>query len=198
MLDLEKGFVILEKYKIPLILALIGILLIGLGFYLPKFNKDKPPIVVDNSQAEKKASLKIDIEGAIKNPGVYTLAEGSRVLDAIYASGGFTDQTDSDWLTKNINLASVVKDGDKIYINAIGEEPTALSSSPSKALGATTGKININSASASELDTLPGIGEKTAAKIIAARPYKSIDELLSKKIIGSSTFNKLKDLVSAQ
>lgn len=192
---IEKVFALVDRYKITLILALLGTLLIGLGFLLPNLNKEKKPIVVEGAQEEKATSLKVDIEGAIKNPGVYTLNDGDRILDVVYAAGGFTEATDSDWLTKSINLAELVKDGDKVYIKAIGEEVSVNSAS---VLSEKTGKININSASASELDTLPSIGEKTAAKIIAARPYKSVEELLNKKIVGNSTYNKIKDLVSVQ
>lgn len=191
---IEKALSLVDRYKITLILALLGTLLIGLGFLLPNLNQERKPIVVEGAQ-EKTTSLKVDIEGAIKNPGVYTLNDGDRILDVVYAAGGFTETTDSDWLTKNINLAALLKDGDKVYIKAIGEEVSVNSAG---VLSEKIGKINLNSASASELDTLPSIGEKTAAKIIAARPYKSVEELLSKKVVGSSTYNKIKDLVSVQ
>ncbi len=191
----EKAFTLVDRYKIALVLGLVGTLLIGLGFLLPNLNKEKKPIIIEGAQDQKSTNLKVDIEGAIKNPGVYSLKEGDRIQDAVSAAGGFSETADSAWLTKNINLASAVKDGDKIYINAIGEEAAV---DTTNVLSQKSGKININSASASELDTLPGVGEKTVAKIIAARPYKSIDELLSKKIVGNATYNKIKDLVSVQ
>lgn len=192
----EKIIELVEQYKLTLILGLVGTLLIGLGFLLPNLNKEKKPIVIaPTDTSTTSGSLKVDIEGAIKNPGVYSLAAGARILDVVYAAGGFTESADSNWLTKNINLAAVVKDGDKIYLNAIGEETA---SGENSVLSEKTGKININSASASELDTLPGIGEKTAAKIIDNRPYKSVDDLLGKKVVGSATFDKIKDLVSVQ
>ncbi len=191
----EKIFEILDKFKLPLILALLGSLLIGLGFLLPNLKNEKKPIVIENpNQSSKAESIKVDIEGAIKNPGVYSLNLGARIQDVISAAGGFTDQTDSDWLTKNINLAAVVADGEKIYINAIGEA----AADPEVKSAQTQGKININTASSSQLDTLPGVGEKTSAKIIDNRPYKSVNDLLSKKVVGNSTFNKIKDLVSVQ
>lgn len=196
MENTEKIFGILDKFKLPLILALLGSLLIGLGFLLPNLKNEKKPIVIENSnQSPKTESIKVDIEGAIKNPGVYSFNLGARIQDVISAAGGFTDQTDSTWLTKNINLAALVADGEKIYINAIGEEAAA---DPEVKSAQTQGKININTASSSQLDTLPGVGEKTSAKIIDNRPYKSVNDLLSKKVVGNSTFNKIKDLVSVQ
>jgi competence protein ComEA len=197
MQALDKVLEIIEQYKITLVLGLVGTLLIGLGFLLPNFKNEKKPIVVQKStESSKVAGIKIDIEGAIKNPGVYSLAQGERVLDAIYAAGGFTDQTDSDWLTKNVNLARIVEDGEKVYINALGEISDSLPQV--KTAQTQSGKININKASSSELDTLPGIGEKTAAKIIDNRPYKSANDLVAKKVVGTATFNKIKDLVSVQ
>ncbi len=195
MLEFEKLIELVEKYKITLVLGLLGILLIGLGFWLPTFNSEKKPIVIENSKPEVNA-LKVDIEGAVKNPGVYSLGDGARILDVIYLAGGFTDQTDADWLAKSINLAETVKDGDKIYINAKGDQTVNNSTqTQNQTLGTQSGKININSASNSQLDTLPGIGEKTIVKIVAARPYKSVEELLDKKIVGTATYNKIKDLV---
>ncbi len=195
MAILEKLLVIIEQYKITIVLGLVGTLLIGLGFLLPNLKNEKKPIVIENSnQNSKEESIKVDIEGAIKNPGVYSLNLGARILDVIYAAGGFTETTDSDWLTKNINLAALVEDGEKIYINALGEE----TANPEVKSVQTQGKININTASSSQLDNLPGIGEKTSAKIIDNRPYKSVNDLLSRKVVGNSTFNKIKDLVSVQ
>lgn len=192
---LEKAFGLLNRYKIAAVLGLAGLLLVGLGFLLPNLKSEKKPIVIENSKAEAVVGLKVDIEGAVKTPGVYTLNEGSRIADAISTAGGFTEKTDSVWLTKNINLASLIKDGDKIYINSIGE---GVAAGGTQTLGTTTKKININNATATELDTLPGIGQVTANKIIAQRPYKDVSDLLTKKVVGQSTYNKIKDLVSAQ
>lgn len=190
---IEKSLELVNKYKITLILGLVGTLLIGLGLLIPNLNTEKKPIVIENSKQNNSQNIKVDVEGAVKNPGVYSLSFGARVLDAIYASGGFTEKTDSNWLTKNINLAAVVKDGEKIYINSIGED---ISISESKSQGRATGRISLNKASMQQLDTLPGVGEVTAKKIIAGRPYVSIEELLNKKVVGNATFNKIKDLVS--
>ena len=192
---MEKIIELIDRYKITLILGLLGTLLIGLGFLLPNFKSEKKPIVIENSnKSSKEAQIKVDIEGAIKNPGVYSLDLGARILDVIYAAGGFTEATDSSWLTKNINLAAVVSDGEKIYINSIGEQ----AENPEVKSSQTQGNININTASSAQLDTLPGVGEKTASKIIDNRPYKTVNDLLSKKVVGNSTFNKIKDLVSVQ
>ena len=196
---LSKLFDIADKFKIPLLLALVGILLIGAGLLLPKLSREKKQdIVVENassnsSTSEKQSTnLKVDIAGAVLTPGVYELSSEKRLEDAIKLAGGFSTTADAEWVAKNINLASKLVDGQKIYIQAKGETQVS-----GTALGAkTSDKINVNFASAKELDTLPGIGEVTAAKIIAARPYNSVEELLTKKAVGKATFEKIKDLVS--
>lgn len=193
---LAKIFEIADKFKIPLVLALAGLLLIGLGLLLPKLNQEKKEIVVETAGSEKSVKestkLKVDVAGAVLQPGVYEIGFEGRLEDAIKLAGGFSETADAGWIAKNINLASKLVDGQKIYIQAQGE--TGLSGS---SLGAkTSDKVNVNFASVKELDTLPGVGEVTAAKIIAARPYNSVGELLSKKAVGKATYEKIKDLVS--
>lgn len=193
----EKLLSIIDKFKIPLLLALLGSLLIGLGLLIPKLNPGKEEITVKSEEqvavSNKTPQIKLDIAGAVTKPGVYDLAAGSRLEDAIKAAGGFSPQADTVWIAKNLNLASKVTDGQKIYIQLKGE----ISYSGSSLGSSTTGeKVNINFASAKELDTLPGVGQVTAEKIIAARPYSSTQELLSRKVVGKSTYEKIKDLVS--
>ncbi len=192
----SKFFEVADKFKIPLILAFAGLLLIGLGLLLPKLNQGKKDIVVETANSEtsikESTKLKVDIAGAVPQPGVYEISSEARLEDAIKLAGGFSEIADSVWIAKNINLASKLVDGQKIYIQAKGESEVG-----GLSLGAkTSDKINVNFASAKELDTLPGIGEVTAAKIIAARPYNSVGELLTKKAVGKATFEKIKDLVS--
>ena len=117
--------------------------------------------------------------------------------DAIKKAGGFAQDADREYIAKNINLASVVKDGQKIYIPKVGETVSdsngnALSSNSKSTL------VNINTATESELDSLPGIGPVRAGKIIANRPYASINDLLTKKVLGEATFEKIKDQISVQ
>lgn len=195
---LAKIFPLVDRFKIPLILALVGLFLIGLGLLWPKLNPEKKDIEVKANQADEstaakgQSELKVDVAGAVVEPGVYTLKADSRLEDAIASAGGFSSEADAAWVSKNINLASKVSDGQKIYIQAIGEVSVSGSS-----LGTTnTDKININFASTKELDTLPGVGVVTAEKIIALRPYATVEELLSKKAVGKATYEKLKDLVS--
>ncbi|HSX58209.1 MAG TPA: ComEA family DNA-binding protein [Candidatus Saccharimonadales bacterium] len=197
---MEKIIELTDKYKIPLIIALAGILLIGLSLILPKLNNSKKDLVLEKSAATTTSTeksfgkkLKVDVSGEVQKPGVYELSEGERVQDAILLAGGFTTSADSAWISKELNLASKVIDGQKIYVQKSGEVAAISSQGTSNS---STSIVNINFATETQLDTLPGIGAVTAGKIISGRPYKSIDELLSKKIVGKATFEKIKGMVS--
>ena len=149
---------------IALILALLGFILIGAGFAASKLSlfSRKEPIVISQ---ETSAKIRVDIQGAVNKPGLIILKDSSRVSDLINAAGGLAENADKSWVAKNINLAQVLTDGAKIYIPTILElEKT--SSSNLQVLG-NTDLININNASESELDSLPGIGKVTAQKIIS-------------------------------
>jgi competence protein ComEA len=131
------------------------------------------------------------VNGAINSPGVYELVPGARVIDVIETAGGFRAEVDPVSIAADIDLAAQVVDMQTIYIPFL--EQSTISESP--ATSTTEGKININQASSSELMELPGVGESTAAKIIAARPFTSIEGLLDVPGIGEAKYAKLKDLV---
>ena len=142
----------------------------------------------------------VDISGAVKNPGVYSLPAGSRFGEALEAAGGVQpDKVDSEYLSKQINLASEVRDGQKIYIPFQGDN---LATIPASGIGSEpasvylTNLISVNTASSSQLDSLPGVGPATSAKIIAARPYGSLEELVSKKAVSQSVYEKIKTLIT--
>ncbi len=146
------------------------------------------------------AELVVDVQGAVARPGVLHLPRGSRVGDAITAAGGFGPRVAADRVGRELNMAAVVHDGDQIVVPSRDERGSAGGPSPTSAAGsgAGHGPVDLNRATASELDALPGIGPVTANKIIAARdekPFASVDELRSRKILGPATFDKIKDLV---
>jgi competence protein ComEA len=144
----------------------------------------------------------VDVQGAVVRPGVQRLATGSRVADAIAAAGGYGPRVDALRVAAELNLAAPVKDGDRIVIPARDDpRPSAANGASDGGGSSGGGLIDLNSATASELDTLPGIGPKTAQKIIDARaekPFASVDELRERKIVGAATFDKLHDLVTVR
>jgi len=122
------------------------------------------------------------IEGQVLKPGKYELQEGMRIIDLLELAGNYTPEADVNYLNANLNLNEVITTNQKIFIPKKQDTNKTL--------------ININTASKQELDTLPGIGESTANKIIAGRPFKSIDELKDTQGVGESKFNQIKDFIT--
>ena len=203
-------FLSLRPYLLPIGIACIGIVLLGYGliaYITPHSSSSDISFETRGSEASSvKTSdpvLMVDVEGGVVKPGVYRIGENGRIQDAILAAGGFSTDADKDKTQHSINLAAKVSDGMKIYVPRIGEQAirestdtTSTTGSEGVAGDSTTGLININSASVSELDSLPGVGLVTADKIIANRPYGSLDELVSKKAVGKSVFEKIKERIA--
>ena len=143
----------------------------------------------------------VDVQGAVVQPGVIHLPVGSRVGDAIAAAGGYGPRVAAERVGRELNLASLIRDGDKIVVPSRDDDPAATAGGGgggSAGASPGSGPIDLNRATASELDALPGIGPVTANKIIAAReeqPFATVDDLRSRKIVGAATFDKIKDLL---
>ncbi len=205
----------LKKNWLPLSLGLLGLIFLGYGLIALIGSSDSAEDVVfeaqdasvlstESSSATSLRELVVDVEGAVLKPGVHFVSSDSRVQDALIAAGGLSSDADRDWVTKNLNLAVKVTDGTKIYIPRTGEDVrgvTPLRSSASWGQASSTGSIadsqvNINTASEQGLDSLPGVGPVTAKKIINGRPYSSVDELLSRKIVSSKVFEEIKEKIT--
>ena len=151
--------------------------------------------------------LFVDVGGAVQRPGVYRLANGSRVVDAIEAAGGFAPSVDTAAAARDLNLAAALRDGDRVRVpvrggaggsSVGGESGDAMGTDGP---GSGDGLVDLNTASSSELEALPAIGPATAAKIIAARdevPFQSVEELRSRKILGEAALEKVRDLVTVR
>lgn len=138
----------------------------------------------------------VHVSGAVRTPGVVTLAEAARVADALDAAGGAMPDAVLDLL----NLARVVDDGERIHVPRVGEDPPPLPDAPSRGV-LPDGRIDLNAASAEELETLPGVGPARAQAIIAereARPFRVPGDLRRVPGIGEATFQRLAPLVAVR
>lgn len=158
--------------------------------------------IIFESNSVKSASteaitIAVDIEGAVVKPGLYKLPQGSRIQDSLISAGGLSASADRNYVSKNLNLATKLTDGAKIYIPFLGEAVSNNGVLNSANIQSTGGLININNASQAQLESLQGIAQARARDIIAGRPYSSVDELLSKKIVGAKVFDQIKDKISA-
>lgn len=144
------------------------------------------------------APIVIHVDGQVLKPGVYSIAQSARVKDAIEAAGGITSNAD----TTNINFASKIMDGEKIYIPALGEEliTDLPGDTRSSSITITAQLVNLNTATQSELEALPGIGPTKAAQILAYREeygqFSSIEEIKNVPGIADKTFESLSNLIT--
>lgn len=173
-------------------------------FFAGGSEDDSDAIIVDDSgqetvsqevQPEALSDIYVDVGGAVNMPGVVSLPAGSRVFEAISAVGGVSRDGD----TSTLNLASILSDGDKIYISRIGEITDTSQSqgsfSSSTKSNAKPDKINLNRATSEQLQLLNGVGPAMAERIIeyrnSAGMFKTTKELMNVSGIGEKTFTKL-------
>lgn len=205
------GGVVLDFFtKKESIIIIASMFLIGVLLFIKTFGMDKEPrlegvdtvfsespvedssIVPPKVEAESSVIM-IHISGEVYHPGIYELIVGDRVVDAVNMAGGLTKQADVD----KINLAKKISDEDKIYIPGIGEEVAF--SAGMETNTQESGKININTASETDLQSLPGIGEVIAGRIVEYRNttrFKSIEDILDVSGIGEAKFKSIKDFIS--
>jgi len=152
--------------------------------------KSKEPTVKLQRSTFANTAIVVDIEGAVEKPGVYELPNRSRLLTALKKAGGLSVGADRYLIAKNFNLAKKLSDEEKIYLPFLEERDQNI-------LGVYHSTLtNINTASISQLELLPGIGPARAQKIIDNRPYQQLEELITKKILGEGTYAKLVKLIS--
>jgi competence protein ComEA len=152
-------------------------------------------VVVEDTPAPTRSAeppIVVDVAGAVAHPGVYRLAAGSRIVDALTAPGGATDDADP----ATLNKAAPVRDGQRIYVPRPGETVPAGSAGSDAQL-----KIDVNHATAAELEALPGIGPTTAARIVRSRggrPFARIEELQTRGLVTARVFADIKDMVTTR
>lgn len=211
-------FKFLNKDKLPYLIIVFLLLIIGYQYYdndskddSKEFLKINTAGIIDNKEksldentneleiekaTEESEEIMVHISGAVNSPGILRLDSSKRVVDALDLAGGARDDADLD----RVNLAARLHDEEKIYIPKVGEvqeNMTTLVSSPSSSGPAS--KININSADLNELTKIPGVGEKTAQKILdyrANNSFSSIEDIKNVPGIGDKKFESMKDYIS--
>lgn len=182
---------LLDKLALPTGIVLLVGLLVGAYFL------NRAPAATKTDANEQ---IVVDIAGAVNSSGVYQFNKGAMVEDAITQAGGLTAEADNELIALTINRAALLQNNGKVYIPIKGGLDSAALSSISAASGAVTGLVNINSASAAALDTLPGIGPVYAQRIIDYRTkhggFKRKEDLMKVEGLGQSKFDKLKNKIT--
>ena len=186
-------------------LAAVGAVLLVVGLAWLAFRPTPPPVEVVLPRAEPAATatgdegnsteVTVHAAGAVTTPGVYRLPAGSRVSDLLSAAGGATADADLDQL----NLAAPLADGERILVPRRGESVSGGAAGAEATEGGATMKVDLNTATAEELDKLPGIGPATAEAIIRHREthgrFRSVTDLLEVRGIGEAKLAQLRPLV---
>lgn len=194
-----------KKIYGSLFILCIFVIFLIVGYKVSNINKPvnnqdifEEDVIQDKDEGE---NIVVYVNGEIKNPGVYTLKENSRVENVIKAAGGFTEKADKE----KINLAKKLKDEDYILIDkkVDASSNNSISNEEIKSKGEGSSKksqkVNLNTAAKEELKTIPGVGDVTAQRIIDYREengsFSSIEELKNVERIGDKTFEKIKEYV---
>jgi competence protein ComEA len=184
----------LDRYRTPLLSVLAGAAILGLIFFIIRHREGSPPLELQVGDATSANSeIMVHVAGAVATPGVYALHEGDRVVDAVEAAGG--PSADADLVA--INLARRIHDEDQVVVPKVGGQPTVSQVAGASADGAL---IDINTASAAVLDSLPGIGEAYSKRIVDSRVadglFQSTEDLVTRKLIPRATYEKIKLLIT--
>jgi competence protein ComEA len=141
--------------------------------------------------------LVVEIVGAVVDPGVYRLPAGSRIGDLVAAAGGYGARVDTTRADRDLNQAALLHDGDQVRVPSRDDPEVASGGSGEPAsTGVGDGLVDLNLATAAELDALPGIGPVTIEKIFAAReeaPFASVDDLRNRGLLGEKTFERIRE-----
>jgi competence protein ComEA len=153
------------------------------------------------------ATIFVDVEGAVAEPGIRELPAGSRVADAIAAAGGYASDADLEAAAAGINLAQPLSDGEQVRVPRIGETPPgpvasapAVAGSGDSGGGIPTGLVDLNTATPEQLEALPGIGAVTVQKIVAARqeqPFASLQDAVDRGVIHRGQLEDIQGVATA-
>lgn len=194
--------------KLSSFLILAGVFVCLMGFFillnLNNLQDRGIEIISDeswDSDPNRQKKIFVEVSGEVVKPGVYQMSANARVFEVLEKAGGLTEDADRSFVDKTVNKAAKLVDGQKIFIpRAVGNQSSVLSArdlnSAEVNQNVSSHLININTDSFQKLDSLPGIGQTYAQRIIDHRPYSSIEDLKNKKVIPNSLFEKIKDKIT--
>ena len=186
-----------ERYGGYISLILLFLILLGGVLFYLRWPRPSPIEIIEPTPAPASTpgEIGVYVVGAVMKPRVYFLPQGSRVADALEVAGGPTEEAD----LVRVNLAKRVYDEEQIYVPRLGEENPPLPPPSTSSGGQAGGKININTATAAELEALPGIGPVLAQRIVDYRkangPFAAIEDIKNVSGIGEGIFEEIKELV---
>ena len=181
------------------VIALVAAVAAVYAIFQALDERSAPPIIIEDAAAN--LPLVVEVRGAVEAPGVFALSPGARLQDAIAAAGGLSEEAD----LSTVNLARRLRDGELVVILALpapGSTPVLPANGVDHATAAEDprARINVNTATAEELEALPSIGEVIAARIIGYReqngPFRSVDDLIHVQGISDETIDEFRDLVT--
>ncbi|MGC5169995.1 ComEA family DNA-binding protein [Micromonospora sp. DT81.3] len=169
---------------------------VGIGIMRGSAAPTESVVLDEDRGADEAAELYVHVFGAVSDPGLYVLREGARVVDAVAAAGGMLEGADE----AAVNLARQVGDGEQLYVPTEGESAALGSAVSGAGPDAGDGRINLNTATEAELDTLPRIGPAMARRILEWRDangrFTSLEDLLAVPGIGDKMLESLRTLVT--
>jgi competence protein ComEA len=174
------------------LILLLGRFVLGAGTTTPAAPLPPPPAAAAGVSGLPSSRVVVDVVGAVRRPGLYRLAQGSRIADAVARAGGATTKAD----LAQVNLAAQLADGEQVVVPRRGTPGTAAGGT---APGDPAGPVQLSTATLEQLDTLPGVGPATAQKILDYREkhgaFSSVDELDAVPGIGPKRLEQLRELV---
>jgi competence protein ComEA len=183
-----------QKVSKQLLIALAGVVAV-VSLVLVAVNRPEPPTGEFSVSADETVNevtqqfLYVHVVGEVESPGMYQLPIGARLVDAVFAAGGLTEDADN----ASVNLARELTDGEQIIVFSVSQEGDAVGTTAS-------GLVSLNRAGDKELEDLPGIGPALAGRIVAWREanggFKSVEDLLKVSGIGESLLSGVIDLVT--
>jgi competence protein ComEA len=192
---LQRRRLLLAAVGSLVLIMLLGRFVLGAGTTTPAAPLPPPPAAGAGVTGLPSSRVVVDVVGAVRRPGLYRLAQGSRIADAVARAGGATRKAD----LAQVNLAAPLADGEQVVVPRRGGAPGAPSSGGAAAPGAPAAPVQLSTATLEQLDTLPGVGPVTAQKILDYREkhgaFSSVDALDAVPGIGPKRLEQLRDVV---